>query len=337
VVYEYANHLAERGHVVTVVHTSRAERDLSAPSYLRRSGAHAFRRLLGIHGPSRWFPLDRRVRSLWVPSLAARHVPDGDAVVATAWQTAEWVAGYPGSKGRKFYLIQHLETWAGPEDRVMATWRLPLEKIVISRWLADIAKSLGEVSRYIPNGLDFDAFGPDVPPESRRADSFLMLYHDQSWKGARDGIDALERVHDRIPGASIRLFGTGARPRDVSQRFEYHRDPSQRELRSLYNQAAIFVAPSLTEGWGLPSCEAMMSGCALAATDIGGHREFAVPGETALLSPPGDPPALADNLVRLAKDEALRLRLARAGMMYVQRFTWTRAVDAFEQALHSPA
>jgi glycosyltransferase involved in cell wall biosynthesis len=91
----------------------------------------------------------------------------------------------------------------------------------------------------------------------------------------------------------------------------------------------------MAEGWPLPPAEAMMSGCALAATDIGGHREYAVPGDTALLSPPSNPTALAANLIRLVEDDALRVRLARSGLAGVQRFTWTRAVGAFEEVLHT--
>ncbi len=333
VVYEYANRLAARGHRVCVVHTSRAERELPRPEALRRAGAHAARRLVRAHGPAAWFELDPRVRSLWTPSLGARHVPDGDAVVATAWQTAEWAAAYPASKGRGFYLIQHLETWAGPEERVMATWKLPLSKIVISRWLERVAESLGEPARYIPNGLDFEAFGCDVPPASRRADALLMLVHGLPWKGTRDGLRALSGVRVRHPEASILLFGSGPAPRGLPPRAEYHRNPRQDRLRALYNRAAVFVAPSLAEGWGLPPCEAMICGCALAATDIGGHREFAIPETTALLSPPGDPEALAVNVLRLVEDDVLRLQLAEAGRDHLLRFTWDRAVEAFERAL----
>ncbi len=337
VAYEYANRLAARGHEVALVHTSRAEHDLPAPESFRRAGSYAARRLTGAHGPAPWFRLDPRVRSVWAPSLALRHVPDGDAVVATAWQTAEWAAGYPPSKGKRLYLIQHLETWAGPGERVMATWRLPLEKIVIAHWLQEIGEGLGERCRYIPNGLDFDAFGPDRPPEERGRASLLMLHHTLSWKGTQDGLLALRHVRERHPDATIRLFGTGPRPRDLPPGCEYHRRPAPAKLRRLYNEASIFLAPSLAEGWPLPPAEAMMSGCALAATDIGGHREYAVHEETALLSPPSNPGALAENLLRLIEDDALRHRLARRGLETIRRFTWPRAVDAFEEALRGRA
>ncbi len=142
IAYEYANRLTARGHAVTVVHASRAEKGLSLPTALRRAGVYALRRMAGAYGPSPWFALDPGVRSVWAPSLSPSHVPDGDAVVATAWQTAEWAAAYPESKGKKFYLIQSIRRpGPAPEDRVMATWKLPMTKVVISRSLEQVALS----------------------------------------------------------------------------------------------------------------------------------------------------------------------------------------------------
>jgi glycosyltransferase involved in cell wall biosynthesis len=215
----------------------------------------------------------------------------------------------------------------------MATWKSPLQKIVISEWLRSIADSLGEKAVCIPNGLDFEAFGIDIPPEDRQPDSILMLHHTLAWKGTGDGILALERVRKRYPEALIQLFGTEPAPAELPAGFRYHRNPPQLQLRALYNEAAIFLGPSLSEGWGLPPAEAMMSGCALVATDIGGHREYAIPEETALLSAPGDPDGLAGNAIRLIGDSRYRVRLARAGRSHIERFTWTRALDAFEGVL----
>src|SRR3546814_3213520 len=95
--------------------------------------------------------------------------PDADVVIATAWQTAEVVDRLPAAKGRKFYLIQHLEDWTGPRERVLATWKLPLEKLVIARWLKDIAIELGESTSYQPNAIDTAFFAMAVPPQIGRA------------------------------------------------------------------------------------------------------------------------------------------------------------------------
>jgi glycosyltransferase involved in cell wall biosynthesis len=337
IVYEYANGLVRRGHSVVVVHPAMLLKDTPARARLGCLLRYLVRRLNGSHEPRSWLVVDPRVRLLWVPSLHARYVPDADAVVATAWQTAEWVVDYPPSKGSQIYFIQGLETWAGSDERVMATWRLPMRKIVIAQWLRQIAASMGQDAECIPNGLDFEAFGVDVSPADRRSPRVLMLYHESPWKGASDGLEALGKVKQGIPAMEASLFGVPPAPRGLPAWVRYYRTPSTSLLRQLYNEAAVFTSASRTEGWGLTASEALVCGCAIAVTDIGGHREFAVHGETALLSPVKDPNALACNISKLLQNDDLRVRLARAGHALIQRFTWERSVSAFEQVVSEAA
>jgi glycosyltransferase involved in cell wall biosynthesis len=279
--------------------------------------------------------MDPKVKMAWAPSLAPGWAPVSDAAVATAWMTAEWLAGYPPEKGRKYYLIQHLEsTFSGADpDRVTATWRLPLKKIVIARWLEEIARGMGEEATYIPNGLNFETFGLDNPIPERDARRLIMLYHSHDWKGSGDGLAAMEAVRREIPGLAVTLFGIPRPPTGIPDWVRYVRNPSQKELRRLYNEAAVFVGPSWKEGWPLPPAEAAQCGAALCLTDIGGHREYAIPDRTALLSPARDPDALSRNILRLVRDPTLRVRIASAGNDYMRRFTWERAVAAMETCL----
>ena len=334
VVYEYANALAERGHEATVVHPAalpgHGER---AANGLRGGLAYAMKGLLRSWRPDAWFRIDARVRMLWVPVLSPRRVPDADAIVATWWRTAELLAAWPAAKGTKYYLLQHLETWGGPAERVLATWRLPLQKVVIARWLQQQADKLGERSHYVPNGLDFAAFGIDVALTARPPASVAMLHHGYEWKGSNDGLAALQLAKSSLPQLRAELFGIGPPPPGLPAWIAYRRNPLQKELRAIYNRAAIFVAPSWTEGWPLPPAEALACGCALACTDIGGHGEYAIAGKTALMSPPGERAALARNIVRLATDAELRTALAEQGSAFVRQFTWQRAAERLEVVL----
>ena len=333
VVYEYASHLARRGHKVSVVHPQIPFPDMPLRVRARGVLAYVTRKLNGSYGPESWFQVDPAVRLLWVWSLEERHIPDADVIVSTCWETAEIVARYSTAKGRGYNLIQHWETWSGPEERVRASWKLPLRKIVIASWLRDIAEELGESCVLIPNGLDFSRFNKDIPPIQRNRAQVMMLYHSYNWKGSADGLAALSAVKREIPDLQVVLFGTPEKPDSLPDWITYHRKPEQRKLRELYNQAAIFVAPSWTEGWPLPPAEAMMCGTALAATDIGGHREYAIHEQTALLSPPKNPAALAGNILRLIRDDALRMGIAERGNAYIRQFTWDKAADLFEAAL----
>ncbi|MCA1467132.1 glycosyltransferase family 4 protein [Bradyrhizobium sp. IC3195] len=336
VVYEYANGLAQRGWKVRVVHpyTVRPEEiEQIRSSYLRRGRnwlSYSRLRVTGDYRPDKWFKISPSVELLWIQTPHARFMPPSDAWVATFWSTARWVATYPGAH---LYLIQHLETWAGPEAEVIATWKLPLQKVVISRWLANIASNYGETASYVPNGLDFQTFGLDVAPERRDPHAVAMLYHSAEWKGSSDGMSALRQAKARQPDMKAFVFGVFQRPTTLPDWIEYYQNPPQHTLRELYNKAAIFLSPSWTEGWPLPPAEALQCGAALVATDIGGHREYARHEETALLSPAKDPDGLAANLVRLLNDQQLRCRLAYQGHEMVRQFTWDRAVSSFEMVL----
>ena len=336
VIYEYANALVQRGNSVTVIH----------PMILDAAEIHDYQRLrikaryykqgfTRQHRPDPWFRLHQKVRTLWVPFLDQKYIPDADIVVASAWQTAEWASTYPEEKGRKFYLIQHLETWSGAHERVTATWTLQFHKIVIANWLLEFAASLGEASTYIPNGLDFGAFSMSNPPADRDPATVIMLYHDADWKGSQDGLQALRLVRKRVPQLRAILFGVPDAPPGLEDWISYYRLPEQALLCELYNQSAICLATSWTEGWGLVPCEAMMCGAATVMTDIDGHREFGIHEKTTLFAPAKAPERLAENVVQLIHENGLRLKIARQGHEHVQQFTWNRAVDAFEHILQA--
>jgi len=338
VVYEYANFLAARGHQVNVVHPNLLRIDEPLSSFglktrLQIQLRYHWMKLTKRYRPDHWFTVSPAVGMPWTKTLAAESVPDADIVVATAWETAEWAITYPVCKGRRFYIIQHLETWSGPEERVMKTWRAPLEKIVIAGWLERIATGMGEKTHLIPNGLDFSRFGMKTPSEDRDPHQLLMLYHIVEWKGSADGLAAFAIARETIPELRLTLFGIDPAPPNLPPGVEYHHQPPQEKLDGFYNRAAIFISPSWTEGWGLPPAEALMCGGAIAVTRGGADEAFAIHEDTALVSPIKDPAALAANIVRLVRDKELRLRLARQGHDLIQQFTWERSGAAVESVM----
>jgi len=333
IVYCYANVLASFGHQVTVVHPALLWPD---PTFIQKAKAlvrFVQRKLDQSYSPDCWFSTDPRVKIAWVYDLSAKNLPDGDALIATAWQTAEWSVNHPKAKGKKFYFIQGLETWAGNEQRVMDTWKMDFENIVIAGWLQEISSSLGQTSHYAPHGFNTEEFGQDKSPEERDNATAIMLYNETEIKGAKDGIQALKIAKEQEKDLKAILFGVPEKPADLPDWMEYHCQPSMPLLRQLYNRAAMVLAPSWFEGWGLVPCEAMQCGCALLATEIGGHLEFAKQNHTALLSPAKTPTALADNIRRFIQDRELRIRLANNGRQFIGQLTWERAGRRFEEIL----
>src|SRR5690625_193459 len=339
VVYEYANRLVERGHEVTVVHPRRLPYVQKWPYEglwpWVRARLGRIRRTLFTPRLT-WFPIDPRVRMLFTPDAASHRIPDGDAIFATWWATAEVVAGYGPEKGRKCYLLQNYEIWGGPKDRVDATWRLPLDKVVIARWFLDKGAELG-VSRsemtHIPNGIDFSVFQL-LRPIEERPPRVAMLASSVVTKGLADGLRALEVAKSSYPALEAVLFGIEPRPQGLPEWIEYIENPAPDLLvGDIYNGSSIYLCPSHLEGWHLPPAEAMACGCAVVSTDIGGVRDYAIDGVTALLSPPADPEALGATLLRLLESEEEKIRIARGGHQGIQQFTWSRSTDLMEAFL----
>ncbi len=290
VVYEYANRLVERGHEVSVVHPRRLK---YSPSPEKRTPYYAVRGWAGnllslaVKPSINWHPVDPRVRSLNVPSSDEAYIPEADAIFATAWTTVRSVLEYPNMKGEKCYLIQHHETWMGPTDLVNETWRSPLHKVVVSKWLVEVGKKLGcDNLTYIPNAVDHNRYRMIQPIEGRPP-RVAMAFSKVPFKGGADGLEALRLAREKYPKLKAVLFGqTRLRP-SIPKWIEYYSNPPQDFIiDEIYNRSSIFLCSSWSEGYALPPAEAAACGCAVVATDNGGIRDYIEHGVTGLLSPP---------------------------------------------------
>jgi glycosyltransferase involved in cell wall biosynthesis len=315
VVYRYANGLAEKGHRARVV----LPKSMQART--------------GVAGEVKtWFPLDPRVEVVFTSDLREKWLPEADFSVATFWQTAPIVNAYSPRMGKKLYLLQHLETFAGPPADVIGTWKLPLQKIVIAKWLEEFAGSLGETCVRIPNGIDFDEFAIDTPIE-QRPKRVAMLYHADVVKGVWDGIHALEVVRQKHPDLSVVFFGVPERPWLLPDWIEYIQNASSSQVRQINNSCRIFLHPSWSEGCPAPPAEAMACGAAIVAAANPGVMDYLVDGENAVTAKPTYWLELADKISNLFDNEEKRIQIAKRGSESIREYTWPRAVDAFEKVL----
>jgi len=332
VVYEYANHLVRKGHEVTIVCPQQLR---GSPSYLSRFAL--VYRLLSFHAglarkrSTKWFPLDDNVKLIETPDLDARYVPNADAIFATAWQTASCVNGYPREKGSKFYLVQDFPPWLGEKSVLEKTWRMPLKKVAISNWLAELILQAGvpkEDIEVIPDAIDHERFRV-MNSIAGRAKRVIMLYSPKAYKRSAWGVSALLEGKDVVPDLEACFFGPGRRRPSLPSWIEYYGNISEGDLDKLYNSASIYLCSSVAEGFALPPAEAMACGCAVATTDCGGNREYAEHEKTALVSDPDDFTSLVKNLRRLLSDDELREKIARVGGERVRKLTWEKNTEKF--------
>jgi glycosyltransferase involved in cell wall biosynthesis len=98
---------------------------------------------------------------------------------------------------------------------------------------------------------------------------------------------------------------------------------SEEKKIALYQGAAVFVYPSIAEGFGLPVLEAMACGVPVVTTT--GSAPAEVAGDAALLVAPRDRIALRDAITRILGDDALAADLRRRGRTRAGEFSWERA------------
>jgi glycosyltransferase involved in cell wall biosynthesis len=152
----------------------------------------------------------------------------------------------------------------------------------------------------------------------------------------RKNFDALIRVFNRIKqesaGATYKLVIAG-RTGWKSEATYAERESSpfkedilftgrvpDEDLVQLYNQAELFVYPSLFEGFGLPPLEAMSCGLPVIALDTSSLKE--VIGDGGILVEAGNEQALGNEILNVIKDSRLREKLKEKSLIQAGKFSW---------------
>lgn len=104
------------------------------------------------------------------------------------------------------------------------------------------------------------------------------------------------------------------------------------DLPALYSGADVFVYPSLYEGFGIPPLEAMACDCPVVTSNLSSLPE--VVGNAALLVDPLDVNAIADGILRIIDDRALRESFVEAGLERARQFTWSHCANQTIKVYH---
>lgn len=336
VVATYAERLQNRGHQVQLV--SVPHQPLTRKQQLRSL-------LTGNGWPSRTVTKPSHYDAIDVPHHVISHqppvlssdVPDADVVIATWWETAEWINAFPPEKGAKVYLIQHHEVFDYlPIDRVQATYRMPLHKITISRWLDNLMRNeYGNCNvSLVPNSVDTTLFHA---PARRKQDvpTVGLLYAPMPWKGVDVSLRAFALAQAQIPNLRLLCFGNCAPPAGLlPENTIFHLNPPQATLRDLYAQCDVWLCGSYSEGFHLPILEAMACHTPIVSTAIGGAIDLIESGHNGHVVPVGDSEALAASLVQvLNQPESDWQAMSNAAYATATEYSWDDATDRFEAAL----
>jgi glycogen(starch) synthase len=268
---------------------------------------------------------------LFVPAMlasfarAARRAARDADLVHAHWLPAGAVAAVAGRP----FVVQLWGTDVELARRApwAARWTLRRARLAIcaSQELAAAARALGaRAVRVIPSGVDVpETVGePDEPPH--------VLY-----AGRLSPEKGVLELAEAARGLPLVVAGDGPLRARMPSALGFV--PHDR-LLGLYDRAAVVACPSHREGYGVVCAEAMAHSRPVVASAVGGLRDLVVDGETGILVPPGDVPALRAALERLLADRGLRERLGRAGRRRaLGELSWERHVrlvrSAYDEAL----
>lgn len=270
--------------------------------------------------------------------VLASDVPDADVIIATWWETAEFVAAMPASKGRQVYFVQGHEVFKGqPLDRVIATYRSDMRKIAVARWLAEAIERDGnrQGCAIVPNAVDRALFF--APPRERNARPRLgTLFSENDNKSFDIALAAIAEVRRAMPEIEVVALGSDApvKYRDRLDGIALTLQAPQARLREVYASCDVWLTCSKTEGFNLMAMEAMACRTPVVSTRTGWPVEAIVDGVNGALADVDDVAGLADGVLRLLRLDAARWReVSEGAARTVADSSWERSARLFEAAL----
>ncbi len=209
-------------------------------------------------------------------------------------------------------------------------------------------QSQGRV-RFWRNGLDTERLKPATPRETAAAreelgipgDRFLMMTACVllPWKHVDRAVRALALARRDLPQAQLIVLGDGeeranleklARELGVADSVRFEGAVPQADVLRYLWAADTFLSLNDLSNVGNPLLEAMACGKPIVTIDNGATGDLIRDGETGLLLPSGDPQRVAESVLRLARERALRQRVGKGARTYATAnfWTWEQRLDA---------
>lgn len=266
--------------------------------------------------------------------------------VRAFWEDAAVDHGTAKIGGLRYRLTRGLETYALRRAGAVTTICEGLRKDIVDRGIP------AEGVTVIPNAVDLDRFaGPGVPDPSLARELGLDGGPVLGFIGSFYGYEGLEVLIDSLPAilareSRARILLAGGGPEDARLRARAAALPQGDRIRFVgrvphdqvnryYDLVDVLVYPRLHTRLTdlvtpLKPLEAMAMGRLVAASDVGGHLELIRDGETGVLFPAGDPPALAKSVLRLLQAPQTWPDLKRRARSYVEtERSWPVSVERY--------
>jgi len=269
-----------------------------------------------------------------VREFTSETVPDADVILTTGLLAVRAASALLPEKGRVVEIVQgtiDVEEHPAEARRVMA---LPVHRVAVSDYVARYLKNeFGVEAAVVPNGVDHSQFYNNER-QFRTPRTVGMIYVAGEMKGTAEAFEAMRQVRDQWPDVRLVMYGA-KRPRSAPPRTEVFIRPKASRLRAIYSSCEIWLAPSRSEGFGLPVVEAMACGVVPVATRAGGHECIIEDEVSGFLVPVGDGEAMAKRIALMLEDESLLRTMSGAAHERSLAFDWQTSTDGLETLLRA--
>jgi phosphatidyl-myo-inositol alpha-mannosyltransferase len=205
-----------------------------------------------------------------------------------------------------------------------------------------VADHFPGVYRIVPNGIDVDAFqavGPRPPVFSSDRHHVLCVGRLEARKGVDHLIRAMAHVQRALPATRLVIVGHGPQRRQLADLARWLSVDaafagwvSDADLPGYTQAADVICAPAVGgESFGVVLLEAMACGKPIVASRIEAYETLVKAGECGLLVPPGDAGALAEAILTLLADRALRDILGARGAYAARQYDWSSIARVLEE------
>lgn len=220
-------------------------------------------------------------------------------------------------------------------------WQQAAAVISNSRGLKELAlkTNLQQKIGVIYNGIDIEDFRPDenainqenfviTPGASRITDR----------KGLNYLIEAVAILAKKYPQIKLKIMGDGNARENleklvlefgIENNAEFLGRISREETTPRYQEASVFVLPSLNEGMSNAMLEALASGLPIVATDTGGTAELVTDGENGYIIKMKDATDIAEKIEKLINDPALRKKMGAASRARAEKMSWQKVAEEY--------
>lgn len=215
---------------------------------------------------------------------------------------------------------------------IRATMRRAAMLVLPSGFLLEIFAAHGMPGKVVPNIVDLSRFRPD-PDRTRNSDAphLIVARNLEPIYGNDVALRTFARVVGQYPGARLSVAGTGpeqdslaalASELGITDQVRFTGRLDRDQMAALYRNADIMLNPTRVDNMPNSVLESLASGLPVVCTRVGGVPYLVEDGRTALLTPPDDPDAMAEAIVRLLANPELATHLIENGLAEVERYRW---------------